>query len=89
MIEPAENVQYLETHYELSNWIDLKYQAADSYGLINHLTVSPIFLKHSQFFMRELHRLSNYSVLFYCITSEDTMNHQRDHSFAGKIPRPY
>lgn len=77
VLREEEDFEYLKTHYELMYWLDENHHKAGSYGLIEYLVLSPIFQRHSRFFLKEIHRLSDYSALYYCIFPSDTVNIQK------------
>lgn len=77
VLKEEDDVEYLKTHYDLKNWFDERHNKTGSYGVIQHLTLTPIFQKRSRFFLKELHRLSDFSVLFYRLTPGDTVSIRR------------
>lgn len=85
VLKEEEDVEYLKTHYELSNWFNERHHKTGSYGVIQHLVLTPIFQKHSRFFLRELHRLGDFSVLFYRLAPNDSVNASRERSLAAVI----
>lgn len=85
ILKEEEDVEYLKTHYELSNWFNERHHKTGSYGVIEHLILTPIFQKRSRFFLKELHRLSDFSVLFYRLAPTDSNNVSRDRTLATII----
>lgn len=71
IIKQEEDVEYLKTHYELNKWFDEGHHKAGSHGVIEHLLLTPIFQRHSRFFLNELHRLSDFTILYYRLTPKD------------------
>lgn len=78
VVKEEDDVEYLKTHYELSKWFDERHHKAGSHGVIEHLVLTPIFQKHSRFFLNELHRLSDFSVLYYRVSPKDSVNSIRN-----------
>ncbi|VEN42370.1 unnamed protein product [Callosobruchus maculatus] len=64
VLSEETDLLYLQAHYDLS-YINASVHKPDSYGVIETLLMNPIFQRHSKFFLRELHRLGDFSVLFY------------------------
>nr|XP_023016211.1 cilia- and flagella-associated protein 61-like [Leptinotarsa decemlineata] len=71
------DVNYLQAHYDL-HYIDNKIHRVGSHGLIESIILSPIFQRYSQFFLREIHRLCDFSVLYYRHTPYDTTEAYRE-----------
>lgn len=78
VLKEEEDVEYLRTHYEMRHWLDEKRHRAGHHGLIEFGVISPIFKRHSQFILRELHRLSDNTILYYYISPEDTSAYRRE-----------
>lgn len=78
VLKEEDDVEYLKTHYELNNWFDELHHKAGSHGLIEHLILTPIFQKHSCFFLSELHRISDFTVLYYKVSPNDSVNSKRE-----------
>lgn len=55
---------YFQVHYDLYP-INFKLYSSGSQGRVENIVVSPIFQRFSHFFIRELHRLSEYDILYY------------------------
>lgn len=65
MLSEEFDLNYLKYHYDLSAAVNVKMHKTGKHGLLESLILSPIFEAHSKFFLRELHRLSDFSVLYY------------------------
>ncbi|CAG9770000.1 unnamed protein product [Ceutorhynchus assimilis] len=59
------DIDYIDAQYDISIWVPLHCYKSGSYGVIESLIISPIYHAHGRFFKKELHRLSDYDVLFY------------------------
>lgn len=79
IITDEENFEYFKSHYQTAYWIDEDHHKCDAHGFLEHLVLSPIFQRHSRFFLREILRLTDYSVLYYCIRPSDVNSSTRDH----------
>ncbi|KAJ8967027.1 hypothetical protein NQ314_003144, partial [Rhamnusium bicolor] len=55
-------VDRLQAHYDLSSVMNPKMHRTGSHGLLEALVMSPIFMAHGKYFLRELHRLSDFSI---------------------------
>nr|CAI5824829.1 unnamed protein product [Callosobruchus analis] len=77
VLSEETDLLYLQSHYDLS-YINASVHKPDSYGVIETLLMNPIFQRHSKFFLRELHRLGDFSVLFYRHTPYDTTEAYRE-----------
>lgn len=55
---------YFRVHYDLYP-INYKLVRSGSQGYVENIVVSPIFQRFSKFFVRELHRHSEYDILYY------------------------
>lgn len=82
IVKEENDTEYVKTHYQLKQWLYENHHKHGCYGTITHFLVSPIFQRHSQFFIRELHRLSDYSILFYRVFPEDSVSLTRERSLA-------
>lgn len=71
VLQPEPDLEHLRTHYQLDYWFDEKHHKTGCYGNVEQLTLSPVFQKHVRFFLTELHRLADFSVLFYRVRSGD------------------
>lgn len=58
------NYNYLRTRYDLYP-VSAKFYKSGTQGVVDNIVVSPIFQRYSSFFLRELHRLSQFDVLYY------------------------
>uniref|UniRef100_A0AAR5PBY9 Cilia- and flagella-associated protein 61 N-terminal domain-containing protein n=1 Tax=Dendroctonus ponderosae TaxID=77166 RepID=A0AAR5PBY9_DENPD len=65
VVSEEYNVEYIDAQYDIASWVPLSCYRSGSYGLIESLILSPIFHNSGRFFKRELHRLSDFQVLFY------------------------
>ncbi|XP_030755200.1 cilia- and flagella-associated protein 61-like [Sitophilus oryzae] len=59
------NIDYIDAQYDIKQWINLKCMRSGSFGNIESLVLSPIFHSAARYIMSDLHRLSDYKVLFY------------------------
>ncbi|KAK9704483.1 Cilia- and flagella-associated protein 61, N-terminal domain [Popillia japonica] len=71
ILSEENDIEYVNSHYQLSAWTDMNRHKVGCHGTINCFIMSPIFDKHTRFFLQELHRLSDYSILFYRIFPDD------------------
>ncbi|KAI4464446.1 cilia- and flagella-associated protein 61 [Holotrichia oblita] len=71
ILSEENDIEYVNSHYQLSAWTDMNRHKVGCHGAINCFIMSPIFDKHTRFFLQELHRLSDYSILFYKIYPDD------------------
>ncbi|KAI4454655.1 cilia- and flagella-associated protein 61 [Holotrichia oblita] len=71
ILSDVDDLEYIISHYQLATWTDMSKHKLGSRGCIIHFVLSPIFHRHSRFFLLELHRLSDYSILFYIIRPMD------------------
>uniref|UniRef100_A0A1Y1KGI0 Cilia- and flagella-associated protein 61 N-terminal domain-containing protein n=2 Tax=Photinus pyralis TaxID=7054 RepID=A0A1Y1KGI0_PHOPY len=83
VIRQENENEYLNNHYNVNEWINEEYHKDDGRALLIHLVLSPIFQRQSQFFLREILRLSDYTVLFYRISSADLSSATRDRPLCG------
>lgn len=71
VLSEEHNIDYIDTQYDISHWVPLTVFKSGTFGVIESLVISPIFHNVGRFFKRELHRLSDYQVLFYKHKSYD------------------
>lgn len=72
-----EEHEYLEVYYNIDAWISPKEARFGTYGCLEQFLISPVFQRHISFFMRELHRLSNFDILCYRLKRYDYMYSHR------------
>lgn len=77
---------YLQSHYDLYP-INFKFCKSGSQGLIENIVVSPIFEIFSSFFLRELHRQSEFDVLYYKIEPNENSGMFRERPINNLLPR--
>lgn len=71
ILSDVNDLEYIISHYQLATWTDMSKHKLGNRGCIVHFVLSPIFHRHNRFFLLELHRLSDYSILFYIIRPTD------------------
>lgn len=76
-VTDVQNLQYLITHYDLEDFVHPNVHSLDSHGVIENCTISPIFQRHTMYFLREIHRLSLYDILYYKLVPSDASNIRR------------
>lgn len=78
ILSEQHNIEYINSHYQLATWTDMTKHKVGCHGAINYFMLSPIFDKHTRFFLQEIHRLSDYSILYYKISPDDlNLQHPR------------
>lgn len=83
--EEAEH-EYLEINYNLEAWINTKFNKFGMYGSMEHFVLAPMFARHQAFCLRELHRLSNFYVLFYRLKRYEYMFTHKNLPITGALP---
>ncbi|XP_057670515.1 cilia- and flagella-associated protein 61-like isoform X2 [Diorhabda carinulata] len=78
------DLDYLTSHYDVSS-LHVDSYPPGSHGIIESIVISPIFQRHDKFFLRDLHRLSNYSILFYRHTPYDNLEAYRDRPLINNL----
>ncbi|XP_022914624.2 cilia- and flagella-associated protein 61-like [Onthophagus taurus] len=64
VIKDLYGVEYMKSHYNISQYTDLSKHKPGCLGELEFLCMSPIFVKHTRIVLVELHRLTDYS--FFC-----------------------
>ncbi|KAF5296312.1 hypothetical protein FQA39_LY12529 [Lamprigera yunnana] len=77
--------EYINSHYDFSKWIVDDHHKKTSFGVLLHLVLSPIFLRQCRFFLKEILRLSDYSVMSYRVKPVDTNTLFRVRPLCGAI----
>ncbi|KAJ8980373.1 hypothetical protein NQ317_009367 [Molorchus minor] len=72
------DVDYLEAHYDILYCADPKMYKSGCHGLLDSLVMSPIFHNHANFFLRELHRQSDFSIIYYKHSPYDSSHYYRE-----------
>ncbi|KAJ8956355.1 hypothetical protein NQ318_015093 [Aromia moschata] len=72
------DAEYLQAHYEIIYCADRRLFKSGCHGLIESLVMSPIFHNHANYFLRELHRQSDFSILYYKQTPYDSSHYYRE-----------
>lgn len=67
------DIDFLKLHYQIDKFVDTKFYRYDKYGYIEQCVFFPIFEKHAQYFLRELHRQSDLAILFNKLHLEETL----------------
>lgn len=81
-----DNLEYLKAHYNLSAVINPHIHFMDRHGIIENSVISPIFLRHSNYFLREIHRLSQFDILYYKLTPSDASDIHRSRPLLNFLP---
>ncbi|XP_076254261.1 LOW QUALITY PROTEIN: cilia- and flagella-associated protein 61-like [Rhynchophorus ferrugineus] len=71
VVSEEYNIDYIDAQYNIKRWISLKHLHSGTFGIIESLILSPIFQNSARYLMGEVHRLSDYQVLFYKHKSYD------------------
>lgn len=85
VIRPTDMWEYVNTHYQVFALVDVNKLKNDNIGLIDYFVISPVFEKNCAFFLREIHRLTDYDALFYILTPDDTSSQTRKKPLAGML----
>lgn len=72
MLTPENNLEYLKAFYDLYSILNPDRHKYGEHGVIEFCVVSPIFHQHNKFFLAELLRMSDYSILYYKLAPTDT-----------------
>lgn len=65
MISPEINVDQIEKLYKISDWVYDNLQTRDNYGVFEFYILCPQFHNHVLYFLKEIHRLSDFNILLY------------------------
>ncbi|XP_026479838.1 cilia- and flagella-associated protein 61-like [Ctenocephalides felis] len=65
IITPENDAEYLKAHYNLDHHISYAYHKDQA--ILRHMVLGAIFQPHSKFFLKEIIRLSDVSLLYYCL----------------------
>ncbi|KAJ8916545.1 hypothetical protein NQ315_000187 [Exocentrus adspersus] len=65
LLTEENDVNFLQRNYDLASVVTMGMYKSGTHGLLETLVLSPIFEVHAKFFLRELHRLSDFSILYY------------------------
>nr|CAD7435491.1 unnamed protein product [Timema monikensis] len=64
-------MEYIRSHYRIEDYTKYKMYAHDQHGIIKHLILSPIFENDARYLLKELHRQSNLTSLYYPLYKGD------------------
>ncbi|CAH1279957.1 unnamed protein product [Diabrotica balteata] len=78
------DLDYLTSHYKLSE-VHASSFSPGSHGIIEIFVISPIFQRHDKFFLRDIHRLCDYSILFYRHSPYDSSEAYRERPLVNNI----
>lgn len=70
-VKSLDNLEYLRAHYNLSGVINPRVHVMERHGLVEHAIISPIFGRSTNYFVREIHRLSQFDLLYYKLYPND------------------
>lgn len=70
LIREEFHYSYLRAHYDLYP-VNYKFCKSGNQGIVEDLVVSPLFARFTKFFIREIHRMSEFDVLFYKLRVEE------------------
>ncbi|KAF5281306.1 hypothetical protein FQR65_LT14767 [Abscondita terminalis] len=85
VVKDETNFDYLKAHYILTEMLEEEHYKSASYGLLLHLVLSPIFLRHGKYFYKEIMRLGDYTALNYYVALSDTVTLTRDKSICNTL----
>lgn len=85
-VKQLRNIEFLKAHYNLSNVINPNVHFSDRHGIIENALISPIFQKHANYFLREIHRLSQFDLLYYKLTPYDISITHRNRPLMNFMP---
>lgn len=71
VLSPEQSVNTIEKFYETSDWVFPKLRKKDNYGQFKFCVLAPQYQNHATYFLKEIHRLSDFSVLLYKIQTAD------------------
>ncbi|XP_077266674.1 cilia- and flagella-associated protein 61-like isoform X2 [Temnothorax americanus] len=64
-------VNFVTSHYHVEDYVSVQSIPQDDYGRLLHFVLMPIFSAYHRFFVREIARLSELTVIFYRLRHED------------------
>lgn len=70
LISEEFHYSYLRAHYDLYP-VNYKFCRSGTQGIVQDIVVSPLFARFTKFFIREIHRMSEFDVLFYKLKVEE------------------
>lgn len=82
VVREEYDFDYLNTHFQLTDLINVSLYKPGSFGHLEYFTLSPIFKQHSTYLLSEVHRLSDFSILFYTLTPADSTSTLRTRPLA-------
>ncbi|KAK9873376.1 hypothetical protein WA026_022182 [Henosepilachna vigintioctopunctata] len=71
VISEHVDLNYLFAHYTLYEWVDDDTHGVGSVGVLENLLIYPVFQKSCKFFLNEIHRLADFSLLVYSVEYKD------------------
>ncbi|CAG9857665.1 unnamed protein product [Phyllotreta striolata] len=77
IVSEERDIDYLTAHYDLSV-INLKMYRSGTHGTLQCLLLSPIFQRYDKYFLREIHRMSEFEILYYKHSAFDSSETLRD-----------
>ncbi|XP_063927085.1 cilia- and flagella-associated protein 61-like isoform X2 [Zophobas morio] len=85
IVSEESDHEYLQLYYNLDDWMNTGETKFGAVGHVEQFLVSPIFQRHIKFFLREVHRLSNFDDLMYRLKSFDFMYTHRSMPISNAI----
>lgn len=85
-VREGDNLDYLKAQYDIATVVNPKMYFSHRYGVIQNAVASPIFRKHTNYFLREIHRLSQFDVLCYKLLPQDTSDFRRTRPLCSFLP---
>ncbi|NWW89177.1 CFA61 protein, partial [Rhynochetos jubatus] len=67
VIRDEMDVEYIQSHYNIEDFIHFNHHQQDEHGLLHHFVLNPIFHHYSKHFLKEILRLAHKSSLYYPI----------------------
>nr|XP_023697533.1 cilia- and flagella-associated protein 61 isoform X2 [Paramormyrops kingsleyae] len=84
IIRNEEDLEYIQSHYDVENFIYFSYHRREEHGRLCHFVLNPIFQCYARHFLKEALRLGQKSCLYYPIYT--CSQSPEDAAFPGSSP---
>ncbi|KAL3269154.1 hypothetical protein HHI36_008233 [Cryptolaemus montrouzieri] len=78
VISEHVDMDYLYAHYTLYKWIDESKHGGDTVGTLENFLIYPVFQRYCRYFLNQIHRLTDFSLLTYAVGFDDLDSNFRD-----------
>ncbi|XP_045474715.1 cilia- and flagella-associated protein 61-like isoform X3 [Harmonia axyridis] len=79
IVSQKVNMDYLYAHFTLYKWTDEMKHNSDTVAMLENFLIYPVFQKYCRYFLNEILRLADFTLLVYLVSPEDLDGCMKDY----------